>query len=115
MPKRPESPDVPEVDVSNPWDAERYVRKGTGCPYCGTKGNPEGGSFEVLENGVAQQEMTCTECGEVWFDIYYLNSVFDYRREVHYGRKPEPEACKWCGALQTIPGEDVHTRNCQEA
>lgn len=43
------------------------------------------------------------------------NKVGTFDIEEHYGKEAQPEACKWCGALQSIPGEQVHTRNCQEA
>ncbi len=98
-----------------PEDAARYLKAGAGCPYCGSDGNPEGGPWEVIENGIGQQEMTCSECGAAWFDIYWLTSVFDNDMQKHYGNDAGHRSCKWCGALQTIPGEEVHTRNCQEA
>lgn len=54
---------------------KKYVAQGgVRCPVCNSE-NIEGSSIEV-DAGGAYQEMTCTDCGEEWQDVYRLIDIF---------------------------------------
>jgi transcription elongation factor Elf1 len=48
---------------------EKYLKNGTNlCPFCESS-DIVGGSVEI-DGAVAWQEVSCSECGEVWQDVY---------------------------------------------
>ena len=52
-----------------------YVNAGgVKCPYCGSNYI---GSTSPLEanDGIVTQLVTCPDCGELWTDIYKLNTI----------------------------------------
>lgn len=54
-----------------PLTNKQYVKKGGNCcPFCGST-NIEGEGVDVQE-GSAQQEVTCQDCFASWFDEYNL-------------------------------------------
>ena len=53
---------------------KEYVQSGgCRCPFCGSQ-DIEGGDREI-DDGVAQQEMYCTECDGEWIDVYHLVGI----------------------------------------
>jgi hypothetical protein len=54
-------------------DGIKYLEnRGAGCPHCG--GSIEGGSMS-FESGEICQQISCTDCGEEWNDIYKLTAI----------------------------------------
>ena len=57
-------------------DAQRaaYIAdRGQHCPYCGDF-RTEGDSMD-FDGQHAYQDITCTECGESWRDVYTLTCI----------------------------------------
>jgi formate dehydrogenase maturation protein FdhE len=54
------------------------------CPYCGS-GDLEGGSV-VIEENIASQRMTCSECNRKWYNSYVLIDIVEIPDE-----DPDPE------------------------
>lgn len=55
---------------------QKYVQSGgANCFKCGSW-DLGGGSF-TTENGIAQQDVCCNECGHEWTDKYTLTSVVE--------------------------------------
>jgi hypothetical protein len=52
---------------------QEYLRVGSLCPYC-RNGNIEGSSIDYEGNQMFQN-VTCTECGKRWIDVYTLNDI----------------------------------------
>ena len=54
---------------------DAYVKAaGSGCPFCGPDAQIEGEGVEI-DRGGANQEVSCCDCGAVWFDMYTLTGV----------------------------------------
>ena len=50
---------------------DAYLKSdGVACPAC-ESGNIEGHSVEI-DNGIASQDVHCTDCAFEWRDLYYL-------------------------------------------
>jgi DNA-directed RNA polymerase subunit RPC12/RpoP len=57
-----------------PKVVSKYIEEGgVCCPYCGDSGI-EGGPVEIME-GIAWQDIKCSECGKEWQDIYKLFAI----------------------------------------
>jgi transposase-like protein len=69
-----EALNMPETREANriKWEAEaQYVKEGgVSCPFC-RESNIEDSNV-TIDNGIASQSITCTDCGEEWTDIYTL-------------------------------------------
>lgn len=71
---RPKAPKVaPWSPLHGPMTDAQYVKtKGLCCPVCGSA-ELEGDSIEI-ENGTANQEVSCSVCDSTWVDRYNLAS-----------------------------------------
>ena len=59
---------------------EIYIKaKGLICPYCRAE-SIEGGFIQV-EAGEAFQDMSCSQCGNQWQDVYRLVDVVPIEKE----------------------------------
>lgn len=59
---------------------EEYVEDDTHCPFCLSK-NFEAGEIDFA-GGSLWHEITCNECGEMWYDVYQMVAVeYDYTDE----------------------------------
>ncbi len=52
---------------------QKHLADPTVCPWCG--GGLHGDSAPEVDEGVATQEIECTECNRSWCDVYRLSGM----------------------------------------
>jgi transposase-like protein len=68
--------DTPDPRPLTPAQRAAYVRSGyTACPYC--KSSDVVGHPPEVDCNYATQEVTCSECGRGWTDVYTLTSIVE--------------------------------------
>jgi hypothetical protein len=75
-PERAESLVIPCPDCSQITLSirKKYLAAPSACPWCGGAIQADAAP-EVVEAGVATQEIDCTECNRRWCDVYRLSDM----------------------------------------
>jgi predicted RNA-binding Zn-ribbon protein involved in translation (DUF1610 family) len=75
-PERAESLVIPCPDCSQITRSirKKYLAAPSACPWCGGAIQADAAP-EVVEAGVATQEIDCTECNRRWCDVYRLSDM----------------------------------------
>lgn len=73
-------------------EAKYIAERGVCCPFC-SSGNLEGDSFEI-DNGIAPQAITCTDCRKEWTDVYTLTGATTVYHSSESDFEKLAEACE---------------------
>jgi hypothetical protein len=55
------------------YKTEYLASGGSGCPYC--RASEISAGSVTIDQGGAEQKITCEKCGKTWFDVYRLVDV----------------------------------------
>ena len=89
-----------KIKTLKPISQRKYLKNPCCCPFCDSV-NTDGENVDINE-GSANQEVSCVHCGSVWIDTYKL---------VGYDVKTAPETrvkCSLCGEPCNIGTAHIH-------